>query len=85
MQSCDFACEGKTKSRAGDLGEAIDPVLTLLGREDEVPLVELEQYDLDNVVLRGVPAILRRRDTEQDDFVRGITLRALKKLESGVG
>jgi hypothetical protein len=32
-----------------------------------------------------VPAILRRLDMEQDDFVRGITLRALKKLESGVG
>lgn len=30
---------------------------------------------------RAVPAILRRLETEQDDFVRGETLRALQRLE----
>jgi len=37
-------------------GEAIDPVLTLVDGYDEVPLVELEQYESDRLVLRGVPA-----------------------------
>ena len=30
---------------------------------------------------RAVPAILRRLETEQDDFVRDAILRALKRLE----
>ena len=38
-------------------GEPIDPALTLLGKHHEVPQVEFEQYDADNVVLRGVPAM----------------------------
>ncbi len=37
-------------------GEAIDPLLTLAEGYDEVPLVELEQYESDRLVLRGVPA-----------------------------
>jgi nitrate reductase alpha subunit len=37
-------------------GEAIDPVLTLIDGYDEVPLIELEQYESDRLVLRGVPA-----------------------------
>ncbi|NNL66329.1 MAG: HEAT repeat domain-containing protein, partial [Myxococcales bacterium] len=32
-------------------------------------------------VLKAVPAILRRLETEQDDFVRDAILRALKRLE----
>jgi len=31
---------------------------------------------------RAVPAILRRLDTEQDEYVRSVTLRALQRLES---
>lgn len=38
-------------------GEAITPVLTLLGRTDETAQVELEEYDADRVVLRGVPVM----------------------------
>ena len=37
-------------------GDSIDPLLTLAEGYDEVPLVELEQYESDRVVLRGVPA-----------------------------
>jgi len=37
-------------------GEAIDPLLSLVDGYDEVPLVELEQYESDRLVLRGVPA-----------------------------
>ena len=42
-------------------GEAIDPVLTLLGRHDEVPMVEFEDYDQGGVALRGVPATRVKR------------------------
>jgi hypothetical protein len=31
---------------------------------------------------RGVPAILRRLETEQDEFVRAEILRALQRLEA---
>ena len=48
-------------------------------------LIEAIQTVADRGWVRGVPAILRRLETEQDDFVRGVTLRALKRLESGVG
>jgi hypothetical protein len=32
-------------------------------------------------VVRAVPPILRRLETEQDEFVRDVILRALKRLE----
>ena len=37
-------------------GEALDPVLSLLGQHDSTPLVEFEEYDSDRVSLRSVPA-----------------------------
>jgi nitrate reductase alpha subunit len=51
--------DGKWNLRLEDAktGEPIDPALTLLGRHDEVAQVEFEQYDADNVVRRGVPAV----------------------------
>jgi HEAT repeat protein len=35
----------------------------------------------DRGVVRAVPSILRRLETEQDEFVRGVILRALERLE----
>jgi len=37
-------------------GEPIDPVLSFIEDYDEEPLIELEQYESDGLVLRGVPA-----------------------------
>ncbi len=39
----------------------------------------------DRRLIRGVPSILRRLDLEQDEFVRDVTLSALKRLEGEVG
>ncbi len=38
-------------------GEVIDPALSLLDRKGEVLQVEFEQYESENVVLRGVPTV----------------------------
>jgi HEAT repeat protein len=35
----------------------------------------------DRGVVRAVPPILRRLETEQDEFVRDVILRVLKRLE----
>jgi HEAT repeat protein len=35
----------------------------------------------DRQVISAIPAILRRSETEQDDFVRDVILRALRQLE----
>jgi nitrate reductase alpha subunit len=51
-------------------GEPLEPVLTLLGRHDEVADVEFEQYDAGTVVLRGVPAM---RLTTTDGGARLVT------------
>jgi len=37
-------------------GDPVDPAITLLDVKDQVCLVEFEQYESDNVALRGVPA-----------------------------
>jgi HEAT repeat protein len=42
---------------------------------------EAVQILADRSVVAAVPAILRRLETEQDDFVRDAILRALRKLE----
>jgi HEAT repeat protein len=36
-------------------------------------------------VVRAIPATLRRLDTEQDEYVRSVTLRALQRLERLAG
>jgi HEAT repeat protein len=45
---------------------------------------EAIQTVADRGMVRAVPAILRRLEIEEDDFVRGATLRALQRLESVV-
>jgi len=42
---------------------------------------EAIQVLADRAVAKAVPAILRRLETEQDDFVREVMLRALDRLE----
>jgi HEAT repeat protein len=64
---------------------SLDEILRFISHSEWSVRAEAIQTVADRAVVRGVPAILRRLDMEQDDFVRGITLRALKKLESGVG
>lgn len=63
---------------------------SLQGVEDLVPLVSHPHWSVraesigmlsERGVVKAVPAILRRLETEQDDFVRAAILRALKRLE----
>ena len=42
---------------------------------------EAIQVLFERSVKRALPAILRRLDLEQDEFVRSVTLRALERLE----
>ncbi|HXV37839.1 MAG TPA: HEAT repeat domain-containing protein, partial [Myxococcota bacterium] len=58
-----------------------------------IPLVEHPDWSVraeaiqtiaDRNLIRGVPAILRRLDVEQHDFVRDVTLSALRRLEGEV-
>jgi HEAT repeat protein len=66
-------------------GSDLDALLPLVSHSDWSVRAEAIQAIADRNLVRGIPAILRRLDMEQDDFVRGITLRALRKLESEVG
>jgi HEAT repeat protein len=63
----------------------LESLLPLVAHPDWSVRAEAIQTLADRAFVRAVPAILRRLETEQDDFVRGVTLRALKRLESGVG
>jgi len=62
----DAAGQWNLKHEDPTTGEAIDPVLTLLGREDDRPLVSFEEFDADEeytLSKRGVPAIkLKKAD-----------------------
>jgi HEAT repeat protein len=58
--------------------------------EDLVPLVSHPDWSVraevigvlaERAFVASVPAILRRLETEQDDFVRDVILRALRRLE----
>ena len=64
-------------------GEAIDPVLTLLGRHDETPLVEFEQYESGNIALRAVPSM--KVATADGREVRVTTVFDLLMARYGVG
>ncbi len=64
-------------------GEAIDPLLSLLGRQQQVSQVEFEQYDTDNVVLRGVPSV--EVETADGRRVRVTTVFDLLMARYGVG
>jgi HEAT repeat protein len=63
----------------------VEALVPLVSHPDWSVRAEAIQTLADRGVVAGIPAILRRLDLEQDDFVRGCTLRALRRLESGVG
>ena len=63
----------------------VEALVPLISHPDWSVRAEAIQTLADRRLVAGIPAILRRLDTEQDDFVRDVTLRALKHLESGVG
>jgi HEAT repeat protein len=73
-------CVGLHSDDAG-----VESLVPLVSHADWTVRAEAIQTLADRGLVTGIPAILRRLDTEQDDFVRGVTLRALKHLESGVG
>ncbi len=55
-----WASEGgdwNLKLEEASSGSPVRPLLSLLGREEEVPLVEFEEYDSSRISLRGVPAM----------------------------
>lgn len=66
--------------RHGDANQ-IEALIPLVGHESWSVRAEIIQVLTQRNVLRAVPSILRRLETEQDDFVRDAILRALKHLE----
>jgi HEAT repeat protein len=63
----------------------VEALVPLVAHADWTVRAEAIQTLADRGLVTAIPAILRRLDMEQDEFVRGVTLRALKHLESGVG
>jgi HEAT repeat protein len=63
----------------------LEVLFPLIGHPDWSVRAEAIQTVADRRLIRGVPVILRRLDTEQDEFVRDVTLSALKRLEGEVG
>jgi HEAT repeat protein len=62
--------------------ESLDRLLPLVAHPDWSVRAEAIDVLAQQRVTRAVPAILRRLETEQDDFVREAMLRALEKLEA---
>ena len=62
-------------------GDVLEAVIPLAGHPDWSVRAEAIQVLADRGVRRALPAILRRLDLEQDEFVRSVTLRALERLE----
>ena len=67
-----------------DSGE-LHVLFPLIGHSDWSVRAEAIQTVADRHLIRAVPSILRRLDVEQDDFVRDVTLSALKRLEGDFG
>ena len=67
-----------------DSGE-LHVLFPLIGHPDWSVRAEAIQTVADRHLIRAVPSILRRLDVEQDDFVRDVTLSALKRLEGDFG
>jgi len=67
----------------GEYGDAsaCEALLPLVSHRDWTVRSEAIQVLADRAVAKAVPAILRRLETEQDDFVREVMLRALDRLE----
>jgi HEAT repeat protein len=66
--------------RHGKVGE-LDMLVPLVSHADWSVRAEAIQTLADRGVARAVPPNLRRLETEQDEFVRDVILRALKRLE----
>ena len=64
---------------------ALESLFDLIAHSDWSVRAEAIQAVTDRGMVRAVPTILRRLETEEDDFVRKVTLQALQRLESGVG
>jgi HEAT repeat protein len=65
--------------------EGLDALFPLIDHPDWSVRAEAIQTVADRRLIRGVPSILRRLDVEDDDFVRDVTLSALRRLEGEVG
>jgi HEAT repeat protein len=63
----------------------LDVLFPLISHPDWSVRAEAIQTVADRRLIRGVPSILRCLDLEQDEFVRDVTLSALKRLEGEVG
>jgi HEAT repeat protein len=61
--------------------EDLDRVIPLAAHPDWSVRAEAIQVLSDRGVKRALPAVLRRLDLEQDEYVRSVTLRALERLE----
>jgi HEAT repeat protein len=61
--------------------EQLECVIPLATHPDWSVRAESIQALADRGVARALPAILRRLDLEQDEYVRSVTLRALERLE----
>jgi|GEM_PF-349905 len=64
--------------------EELDVLLPVISHPDWSVRAEAIGTAADRRMVRAVPAILRGLETEDDDFVREVTLQALHRLESGV-
>jgi HEAT repeat protein len=60
---------------------ALEDLVPLVGHPDWSVRAEVIGALAERAVVASVPAILRRLETEQDDFVRDAILRALRRLE----
>jgi len=67
--------------RAHGTADALRALLPLISHEHWLIRAEVVQTLADRGLVQAVPAILRRLDKEQDDFVRDTIIRALKRLE----
>ncbi len=65
--------------------DGVEVLFPLIGHSDWSVRAEAIQMVADRQLIRGVPSILRCLDLEQDEFVRNVTLSALKRLEGEVG
>jgi HEAT repeat protein len=63
-------------------GRELDAIVPLVSHPDWSVRAEAIQVLADRNIANAVPAILRRLELEQDEFVRSVTLRALDRLES---
>jgi len=65
--------------------DILEVLFPLIGHPDWSVRAEAIQTVADRRLVRGLPAILRGLELERDEFVRDVTLSALKRLEGEVG